>query len=305
MGIPKPYPTKSTQAWDINNGAGNGKGFLSPTLPHCHPLCSTYLCKSLEVLSLKRHYLITHQILMIVNICETPVGCLFQRFIYFFLQIPKIVHQEILQSSEILCSAVGHGISRELFQKRFNIFSAENVYQSIFSLASGSDASPVKSETFGFTHLMDLSPAEVVFLANGSFMERLLFAMLRWDRQFLDGILDVFMEAMDGELNENHPDRGKVRAVTRLLLIPSRSETNLLRRKFTIGPGYDPCEDLVVSHQERLLSNIKLLNATYTFIPQAQAPPVCFHRCHLLIFCYLGSLMFSNFIYHYNLFHDR
>lgn len=189
-------------------------------------------------------------------------------------KIPKIVHQEILQSSEILCSAVGHGISRELFQKRFNIFSAENVYQSIFSLASGSDASPVKSETFGFTHLMDLSPAEVAFLAKGSFMERLLFAMLRWDRQFLDGILDVFMEAMDGELNENYPDRGKVRAVTRLLLIPSRSETNLLRRKFTIGPGYDPCEDLVVSHQERLLSNIKLLNATYTFIPQAQAPPI-------------------------------
>lgn len=163
-----------------------------------------------------------------------------------------------------------------MFQQRFNIFSAENVYRSIFSRATNSDSFSVKSGTFGFTRLTDLSSAEVSFVANGSFIERLLFSVLRWDRQFLDGILDSLMEAMDDELNENFYDRGKVRAVTRLLLIPSRSETNLLRRKFTVGPGYDPFEDLVVSHQDRLLSNIKLLHAIYTFIPQARAPPVCF-----------------------------
>lgn len=190
-------------------------------------------------------------------------------------QIPKIVHQEILQSSEALCSSVGRGIFNELFQKHFNIFTAENIYQSIHSPGSSSDALPIKSGTFGFTHLMDLSPAEVSFLANSSFMEKLLFSILRWDRQFLNGIIDLLMEGMDNELNDNLVEKGKVRAVARLLLIPSRSETNLLRRKFAMGVGYAPFEDLVVSHQERLLSNIKLLHATYSFIPHVRAPPVC------------------------------
>ncbi|KAK2651936.1 hypothetical protein Ddye_011792 [Dipteronia dyeriana] len=189
-------------------------------------------------------------------------------------KIPKIVYQEILQSSETLCSAVGRGIYRELFQKRFNIFTAGNVHRSIFSNEDSSDWSSVKSATFGFTRLMDLSPEEVAFLATGSFMERLLFSILRWDRQFLDGILDLLMKSMDNELGNNLPESGKVRAVTRLLLIPSRSETTLLRRKFTVVPGYSPFEDLVVSHQDRLLSDVKLLHATYTYIPRARAPLV-------------------------------
>ncbi|XP_031280967.1 chromatin-remodeling ATPase INO80 isoform X2 [Pistacia vera] len=189
-------------------------------------------------------------------------------------KIPKLVHQEILQSSEAFCSSVGRGIFSELFQKRFNIFTAENVYRSVHSHESSSDALPVKSGTFGFTHLMDLSPAEVSFIANSSFLEKLLFSILRWDRQFLDGIIDLLMESMDNKLNNDLVDSGKVRAVTRLLLIPSRSDTNLLRRKFAMGAGYAPFEDLVVSQQERLLSNIKLLHATYSFIPRARAPPI-------------------------------
>ncbi|KAK1578959.1 hypothetical protein Q3G72_034530 [Acer saccharum] len=187
-------------------------------------------------------------------------------------KIPKIVHQEILQSSETLCSAVGRGIYRELFQKRFNIFTAGNVHRSMFSNENSSDWSSVKSSTFGFARLMDLSPEEVAFLATGSFMERLLFSISRWDRQFLDGISDLLMESMDNELGNNLPESGKVRAVTRLLLIPSRSEITLLRRKFTMVPGYSPFEDLVVSHQDRLLSDVKLLHATYTYIPRARAP---------------------------------
>ncbi|KAK3217953.1 hypothetical protein Dsin_011923 [Dipteronia sinensis] len=187
-------------------------------------------------------------------------------------KIPKIVYQEILQSSETLCSAVGRGIYRELFQKRFNIFTAGNVHRSIFSNENNSDWSSVKSGTFGFARLMELSPGEFAFLATGSFMERLLFSISRWDRQFLDGILDLLMESIDNELGNNLPESGKVRAVARLLLIPSRSETTLLRRKFTVVPGHSPFEDLVVSHQDRLLSDVKLLHATYTYIPRARAP---------------------------------
>lgn len=67
---------------------------------------------------------------------------------------------------------------------------------------------------------------------------------------------------------------GKVRAVTRMLLMPSRSETNVLRRRFATGPGDSPFEALVTSYPDRLLSNIKLLHSTYTFIPRARAPPV-------------------------------
>lgn len=196
------------------------------------------------------------------------------------------MHREILQSSETLCSAVGHGVYRELFQKRFNIFSAENVHRSIFADENGSDLLSTKSQTFGFARLMDLSPDEVAFLATGSFMQRLLFSIMRWDRQFLDGFLDLLMESMDHELGDSHPDSGKVRAVTRMLLIPSRADTNLLRRKTAVVPGYSPFDDLVVSHRDRILADVKLLHATYSFIPRARAPPVCPKICPVFSFLY-------------------
>ncbi|XP_050226840.1 chromatin-remodeling ATPase INO80 isoform X2 [Mercurialis annua] len=187
-------------------------------------------------------------------------------------KIPKLVHNET--SSGSLCSAVWSGVSGETFQKLFNIFSPANVYQSLFTQADNSKNSPAKSGIFGFTRLMDLSPAEVTFLATSSLTERLLFSILRWDRQFLDGILDLLSEDMDGDPDCNDYERGKVRAVTRMLLMPSRSESNLLRRRLATGPEDTPFEALVTSHQDRLLSNIKLLHSTYTFIPQARAPPI-------------------------------
>lgn len=157
------------------------------------------------------------------------------------------------------------------------MFSPENVYRSIFLQEDNSDGLFVGSRTFGFTRLMDLSPSEVTFLATGSsFMERLLFSVPRWDRQFLDGISDSLMEAMDDDTECSYLERGKVRAVTRMLLMPSRSETNLLRSKCATGPGDAPFEALVVPHQDRILSNIRLLHSAYTFIPRTRAPPVCF-----------------------------
>ena len=136
-----------------------------------------------------------------------------------------------------------------------------------------------QSGTFGFTHLMDLSPAEVMFFANGSFLERLLFSITRWDRQFLDEIVEFIMESIDDDDPENGSlEQGKVRVVTRMLLMPSISQTNLLRRKLATGPGDAPFEALIIPQQERLQSNVGLLHAAYTFIPRIRAPPVYFFK---------------------------
>lgn len=191
------------------------------------------------------------------------------------LQVPKLVHKEIIQKYDTSTSVVERGVCRESFEKYFNIYSPENVYRSIFSNENSSDGLPVESGTFGFTRLVDLCPAEVRFLGTSSFMERLLFSIAKWDRQFLDGIIDSFMESMDDDSDFSYLESGKVRAVTRMLLMPSRSVTNSLQKKLATGPGEAPFEALVASHQDRLLSNIRLLHSTYTFIPQARAPPVC------------------------------
>ncbi|KAJ6700037.1 CHROMATIN-REMODELING ATPASE INO80 [Salix purpurea] len=185
-------------------------------------------------------------------------------------KVPKVVHNEIAKSSEVLCSAIGCGVGRESFLKHFNIFSPENVYGSGFAQDNSSDRLLIKSGTFGFTHLMDLSPAEVAFLATSSFMERLLFSIMRQGQNFLDGIIDLLMEDDNG----NHLEKCKVRAVTRMLLMPSRSEADVLKRKIATGPADTPFKALVNSHQDRLLSSTKLLHSTYTSIPRTRAPPI-------------------------------
>ncbi|XP_023543755.1 DNA helicase INO80 [Cucurbita pepo subsp. pepo] len=190
-------------------------------------------------------------------------------------KLPKLVHQEVLRCSKSF--AVAHGIDGGYLSKHFNIFSSENVYQSIFMQGDNLHHSYRRSGTFGFTHLMDLSPAEVTFLANGSFLERLLFSIMRWDRQFLDGILDFIMESIDDDPENGSLEQGKVRAVTRMLLMPSTSQTNLLRRKLATGPGDTPFEALVIPQQERLQANAGLLHSAYTFIPRTRAPPIGAH----------------------------
>ncbi|EXB39079.1 DNA helicase INO80 [Morus notabilis] len=192
-------------------------------------------------------------------------------------KVPKLVYIDVLQKRDISTSAVVRGISRESFEKYFNIYSPDNVYRSIFANENRSDGLSVESGSFGFTHLMDLCPAEVAFLGTSSFMECLMFSLTRWDRQFLDGIIDSFMETVDDDHELGYLESGKVRAVTRMLLMPSKSATNLLQRKFTTGPGDAPFEALIVSHEDRLLSNIILLHSVYTFIPKTRAPPVDAH----------------------------
>ncbi|XP_027348851.1 chromatin-remodeling ATPase INO80-like isoform X2 [Abrus precatorius] len=187
-------------------------------------------------------------------------------------EIPKLVYQEIMQSSDTLSSAVGHGVSRESFQKHFNIFRPENVYRSVFS-----EDKCIKSGNFGFTHLIDLSPQEVTFLATSSLMEQLLFSMMRWEQKFIDEAVDFLMETIDDDPECSYLEKEKVRTVTRMLLVPSRSETQFLQKRLPTGPSQAPFEALVVPHQDRLLSNARLLHSAYTYIPQSRAPPIGAH----------------------------
>ncbi|XP_031102452.1 chromatin-remodeling ATPase INO80 [Ipomoea triloba] len=188
-------------------------------------------------------------------------------------QMPKLVFQEI-QNSNSICSTLGHGISRELFEKYFNIFSPENIHSSILGQTQKSDDYYVKSGTFGFTRMIDVSPMETSFLATCSLLEKLLFSIIRCDRLYLDEMLDLLMESEDGDLNYNHIGRDKVRAVTRMLLLPSKSDTNLFKWRSETGRGDAPFEALVMPHQDRLLSNIDLLHSIYSFIPRARSPPI-------------------------------
>ncbi|GAB4851642.1 Putative DNA helicase ino80 [Ancistrocladus abbreviatus] len=187
--------------------------------------------------------------------------------------MPKLVYQEVVCCSGMICSASRCSFCKESFEKRFNVFTPGAVYQSIMPRDDTLSGSSSGSGTLGFTRLMDLSPVEVAFIANGSFMERLIFSIMRWDRRCLDGIVDFLMEAED----DLHIEKEKVRAVTRMLLIPSKSESNLLRRKLATGPSNDPFEALVVSQDDRTSSNIDLLHSTYTFIPRTRAPPIGAH----------------------------
>ncbi|KAL4337524.1 hypothetical protein HN51_047694 [Arachis hypogaea] len=184
-------------------------------------------------------------------------------------EMPKLVYQEIMQRSETFSATVGHGVCRESFQKHFNIFTPENIYRSMIS-----EGVVVNSGNFGFTRLVDLSPQEVTFLASSSFLERLLFSMMRWERKFLDEFIDFLMETTVSDPECSYLEKGTVRAVTRMLLLPSRSEAQFLERRFATGPTCDPFEALVISHQHRLLSNARLLHAAYTYIPPTRAPPI-------------------------------
>lgn len=194
-----------------------------------------------------------------------------------------MVYRELIHSSGTFSSAARHVESREFIEKHFNIFSPANVFRSMVAHGNSINGSFAGSETFGFARLIDLSAAEITFLATGSFMERVLFTIMNRDRKYLDGMLDMFMEAESDDSICSQIGSDKVRAVTRMLLIPSKAETALLRRRLATGPWDVPNEALVLSHQDRLLSNIRLLHSAYSFIPTTRAPPVSVLQILLLL----------------------
>ncbi|XP_028772802.1 chromatin-remodeling ATPase INO80-like [Neltuma alba] len=192
-------------------------------------------------------------------------------------KMPKLVHQEIMQGSKLLNSTIARGVSREFFQRHFNIYRPENVFQSIFSEGNKSNASFMKSGTFGFTHLMDLSPQEVMFSATGSFMEQVLFSIVRWEQKFINEVVDFVTETVDNDPEYGYLEAGKVRAVSRMLLVPTKSETKIFQRRFATGPSHAPFEALVVTYEDRIISNARLIHSAYTYIPRTRAPPIVAH----------------------------
>ncbi|KAI9111492.1 hypothetical protein K1719_017182 [Acacia pycnantha] len=191
-------------------------------------------------------------------------------------KMPKLVHQEIMRGSKFLSSTIARGFSREFFQRHFNIYSPENVFQSIFS-EGNKYASFIKSGTFGFARLMDLSPQEVMFSATGSFMEQVLFSMVRWEQKFINKVVDLTTETIDNDPESCYLERGKVRAVTRMLLVPTKSEAKIFQRRFATGPSHAPFEALVVPYQDRSISNARLIHSVYSYIPRTRAPPIVAH----------------------------
>eukprot|EP01018_Ginkgo_biloba_P035476 Gb_04007 [translate_table: standard] len=190
-------------------------------------------------------------------------------------KIPKLVYRDGIQSLPISCSGSTQGFREKWMDNLLNIFSPENVHTSVFPRQADSieSASPVISGTFGFSRLINLSPAEVSFLAKCSDVERLLFSFMNWDQQFLNEIMEGCQESED-ICQFDQIEEGKVRAVTRMLMLPTRAESSLLRRKLATGPGNAPYEGLVISHQDRFLNNIGWLQSVYSFIPPIRAPPV-------------------------------
>ncbi|GJX30809.1 DNA helicase INO80 isoform X3 [Tanacetum coccineum] len=181
-------------------------------------------------------------------------------------KIPKLIYQEVVRSSGDFSSGGKHDIKREFFEKHFNIFSPVNIYRSIFM--QDEHGSSTVNGAFGFTRLINLSPAETSFIANSSLMERLLFSVA------LDGVMDLITESEYYDDECNHIGKEKVRAVTGMLLMPSKSKMNVLRRRLATGPTDAPYEGLVLSHEDRLASDVRLLHSAFSFIPPIRAPPI-------------------------------
>jgi len=97
---------------------------------------------------------------------------------------------------------------------------------------------------------------------------------MQWNRNYTDEIMDAFLDSEDPDIQSSQNDSTKVRAVARLLLSSAKGKPSLLRTKIGTGPSDGPYEALVLSHRDRLASNIRLLRSAYAFIPPARAPPV-------------------------------
>ncbi|WOK93553.1 DNA helicase INO80 isoform X1 [Canna indica] len=199
-------------------------------------------------------------------------------------KVPKLVHEEIIRSTELL-SIGRRGVYCGNFEQLFDIFAPDNIYQSEFPQYKCLKETTEISGTFGFTRLMDLSPAEVSFVAKCSLLERLLFSLISQDRQGIEETLDLFIATEGNDLESSRLDKQKIRTVARMLLLPTKSEASILRKRLATDLGDPPYGALVMSHQDRYISNIRFLRAMYAFIPRARAPPI-HSRCSDRSFAY-------------------
>ncbi|RLN41204.1 DNA helicase INO80 [Panicum miliaceum] len=185
-------------------------------------------------------------------------------------EIPKLVYEGIICNMEI--SGNGCGFRSGYLNRLFNIFLPSNIHCSAIPEANSSNESVLSSGAFGFTRLSNLSPVEASFLATSSLFERLAFLAMQLNMKYTDEIMDAFVDSEGPQFSQN--DATSIRAVARLLLSSTKDKPSLLRTKIGTGPGDCPYEALVLSHHDRLASNIRLLRSAYAFIPPARAPPV-------------------------------
>ncbi|KAJ1297121.1 hypothetical protein BS78_01G353700 [Paspalum vaginatum] len=188
------------------------------------------------------------------------------------LQIPKLVYEGIICNTEM--SANRRGFQSGYLNRLFNIFLPSNIHCSAIPEANSSNESAISSGAFGFTRLSNLSPVEASFLATSPLFERLAFIAMQSNRNYADEIMDALLHSEDPDIQFSQNDAKRVRAVARLLLSSTKAKLSLLRTKIGTGPSDSPYEALVLSHHDRLASNIRLLRSAYAFIPPARAPPI-------------------------------
>ncbi|CAL4939360.1 unnamed protein product [Urochloa decumbens] len=187
-------------------------------------------------------------------------------------EIPKLVYEGIICNMEF--SGYGCGFRSGYLNRLFNIFLPSNIHCSAIPETNSSDVSVLSSGAFGFTRLSNLSPVEASFLATSSLFERLAFLAVQLNRNCTDEIMDTFIDSEGPNIQFSQNDGTRIRAVVRLLLSSTKTKPSLLRTKIGTGPGDCPYEALVLSHHDRLASNIRLLRSAYAFIPPARAPPI-------------------------------
>ncbi|KAL5210687.1 hypothetical protein ABZP36_006310 [Zizania latifolia] len=187
-------------------------------------------------------------------------------------EIPKLVYEGIICNTEMLVH--GCGFPCGSFNRMFNIFLPSYIHQSAFPEVISPNSSVLSSGAFGFTRLINLSPVEASFLATCSLFDRLAFSAVQWNKKYTDELVNAFLASESTDLQFTQNDVTKVRAVARLLLSPTKAESSLFRAKIETGLSDSPYEVLVLSHHDKLVSNIRLLRSTYAFIPPARAPPI-------------------------------
>lgn len=169
------------------------------------------------------------------------------------------------------------GFREKWLRKRLSIYSSDHIQDSIFPQGgSVADNKGTFSDGgFGFIRLMDLSPDEVEFLAMASTQERWLYSVLHADALWVRDHLAQRDSDPDGQDRSNDDaEDPKTRAVKRLLMLPSRSESGLLQKRHPTGLPSEPFEALVTTSNERLLKNVGLLRSLRGYIPSVQAPQV-------------------------------
>ncbi|KAG6552261.1 hypothetical protein Mapa_006111 [Marchantia paleacea] len=192
-------------------------------------------------------------------------------------QIPKLLYRDGLRCLPTSSSGSCQGFAEKWLKNRLSIFSADNIHYSIFSHSEGGgcQGSYSRSGGFGFCRLLNLSPSEVEFLAKASTQERWLYSILLDDSPLIGQILaqqeksDIGDESLEADIEDP-----KTRAVRRLLMIPGRSESSLLREKRFTGRTSDPFEALIISYKERFLQSVGLLRSVRKLMPAVRAPQI-------------------------------